>query len=305
MLERKRLKTLQDGIPQYKYIYEAVSYCIRGYSPPGVQTQGTPNSPYQLDDIQGYEGLIQQERDLFFPEPKFLKIVFNNQRKNRGYKFLGLAFAHYTWFDKDDYNQLLQVIQIGMNDNDYQDIKPYLAMLTQLLSGSGGDRSENRFEKTILLFLEIVESNITYYRFTEACFEYFFKVCAGIPAVMQWFLQNKDKWAFMIEWQQQASFPMDQVGQNRLYKRRTNQYQQYPQYMRNESYKNTFLRESRLERLKMLIKGNPPAESTELENWLCDMEDYKFKHGEQFELYFRKNDTANQGQIEIVLDEMV
>lgn len=56
---------------------------------------------------------------MFFPEPKFLNIVFKNQRKNRGYKFLSLAYAHYTWFDKDDYNQLLQVIQIGMNENDF------------------------------------------------------------------------------------------------------------------------------------------------------------------------------------------
>lgn len=181
--------------------------------------------------------------------------MFNNQRKNRGFKFLGLTYAHYTWFDKDDYNQLLQVIQIGMNENDHLDIKPYLAMLTQLLISPGGDRSENRFEKTILLFLEIVESNMTFYRFTEACFEYLFKVCAGLPTVMQWFLQNKDKWGFMIEWQQQTSFPMDQVGQNRLYKRRTNQYQQYPQYMRNESYKNGFLKDSRVERLRMLLKG--------------------------------------------------
>ena len=97
-------------------------------------------------------------------------------------------------------------------------------MLTQLLMASGGDRIENRFEKTILNFLEIVENNITFYRFTEACFEFFFKLCAGIPAVMQWFLHNRDKWAFMIEWQQQVSFPMDQAGHNRLYKRRTNQY---------------------------------------------------------------------------------
>lgn len=178
-------------------------------------------------------------------------------------------------------------------------------MLTQLLLVSGGDRSEARFEKTILLFLEIVESNMTFYRFTEVCFEYFFKICAGIPAVMQWFLHNKDKWGFMIEWQQQTSFPLDQVGQIRLYKRRTNQYQQYPQYMRNESYKNNFLKESRFERLRMLLKGGIPAESTELECWLCDMEDYKFKHGENFELYFRKTDTASQSQIEIVLDEMV
>ena len=35
------------------------------------------------------------------------------------------------------------------------------------------------------------------------------------------------------------------------------------------------------------------------------MEDYKFKHGEHFELYFRKTDTASQSQIEVVLDEMV
>ena len=88
---------------------------------------------------------------------------------------------------------------------------------------------------------------------------------------------------------------MDQNGPNRLYKRRTNQYQQYPQYMRNEAYKNTFLRDSRLDRLKMLLKNQPPAESTELENWLCDMEDYKFKHGEQFEFYYRKTDAVTTG----------
>ena len=110
MLERKRLKNLSEGIPHYKYIYEAVSYCIRAYKPPGVQTPNTPNSPLQLDDVQGYEGIIQQERDLFFPDPKFLRNLFNNQRKNRGFKFLSLAYAHYTWFDKDDYNSLLQVI---------------------------------------------------------------------------------------------------------------------------------------------------------------------------------------------------
>jgi hypothetical protein len=169
----------------------------------------------------------------------------------------------------------------------------------------GGDRSENRFEKTILLFLELMEANINFYRFTEACVEYIFKLCAGVPSVQQWFLANRDKWSFIVEWQQKYVFPMDQTSPNRLYKRRTNQYTQYPQYMRNEAFKNTFLRDSRLERFKMLIKGQPPAEANELENWLVDMEDYKFKHGEQFELYYRKTDTVTQCQVELVLDEMV
>ena len=75
--------------------------------------------------------------------------------------------------------------------------------------------------------------------------------------------------------------------------------------MRNEAYKNQFLRDSRVERLKRMLGGSLPAEVNELENWLCDMEDYKFKHGEMFELYNRKTDTVSQGQVETVLDEMV
>jgi hypothetical protein len=35
MLEKKRLKNLAEGIPHYKYIYEAISYCIRGFKPHG------------------------------------------------------------------------------------------------------------------------------------------------------------------------------------------------------------------------------------------------------------------------------
>lgn len=114
----------------------------------------------------------------------------------------------------------------------------------------------------------------------ETCFEYFFKLCTANAAVRQWFLTNRDKWTFLIEWQTKVSFPTDQTGAIRLLKRRTNQYQQFPQYLRNEAYKNRFLREARLERLKMLLSNAAPAEANELENWLVDMEDYKFKQGE-------------------------
>ena len=304
MLEKKRLKNLAEGVPQYKYIYEAISYCIRGFKPHGDQVQGTPNSPYQLDDT-AHPGIQTQERDLLFPDPKFIKTLFNNQRKNRGFIYLSIAYAHYTWFDKEDYQNLLHVIHYGLNENDYQDIKPFLALLTQLLRNVGGDRSENRFEKTLLFFLEQLENNISFYRFTETCFEFLFKLCAGLPTVMQWFLNNREKWQFLIEWQTKYSFPMDQAGPNRLYKRRTNQYAQYPQYMRNEAFKNQFLRDSRVERLKRMFNGQLPAEANELDNWLCDMEDYKFKHGELFEQYYRKTESVTQCQVETVLDEMV
>jgi hypothetical protein len=52
LLERKRLKSIAEGIPKYKYIFEAVSLCMRAYRhgeapQPGQNVQ--PFSPYQLD----------------------------------------------------------------------------------------------------------------------------------------------------------------------------------------------------------------------------------------------------------------
>lgn len=75
--------------------------------------------------------------------------------------------------------------------------------------------------------------------------------------------------------------------------------------MRNEAYKNQFLQSSRNNRLAMMLKGNLPGEATELENWLIDMEDYKFRTGEQFEVYQKKSDTIQLMQVELVLDEIL
>jgi hypothetical protein len=41
----------------------------------------------------------------------------------------------------------------------------------------------------------------------------------------------------------------------------------------------------------MLIKVNLPAHSDELQDWLSDMEDYKFERGDNIELYCSETDT--------------
>jgi hypothetical protein len=138
----------------------------------------------------------------------------------------------------------------------------------------------------------------------EACYEFIFKLCAGMPSVFQWFRTNPDKWGWIVEYSQKISFPMDQTSQVRLYKKKS-QYTQYPQYLRNEAYKNQFLQSSRNNRLGMMLKGNLPGDPNELENWLIDMEDYKFRMGEQFEVYQKKSDTIQIMQVELVLDEIL
>lgn len=75
--------------------------------------------------------------------------------------------------------------------------------------------------------------------------------------------------------------------------------------MRNEAYKNQFLQSARNNRLSQILKGNLPGEPNELENWLIDMEDYKFRTGEQFEVYQKKSDSIQIMQVELVLDEIL
>jgi hypothetical protein len=64
----------------------------------------------------------------------------------------------------------------------------------------------------------------------------------------------------------------------------------------------SYTREAYLKRFMMLIKGNLPANPNELQNWLRDMEDYKFRRGQKFEY---RADKIALIQIESVLDEMV
>lgn len=55
----------------------------------------------------------------------------------------------------------------------------------------------------------------------------------------------------------------------------------------------------------MILRGDSPAHQTELETSLFDMEDYKFRVGEQIEVYTRKTDTVQVAEVSLVLDEML
>lgn len=68
LLEKKRMRMLAEGTPKYKYIFIAVSNLIRGCK------FGQAKSPYQTEDT--VYALLQQEKDLYFPESKFLKMTF-------------------------------------------------------------------------------------------------------------------------------------------------------------------------------------------------------------------------------------
>jgi hypothetical protein len=126
---------------------------------------------------------LQQERDLFFPDPKFIKKMFMFGSKNKAIIALCKSYIHFTWYDKDEFEAILNVIKLGMTENDHLDLKQFFCLVWFILKNPGGEKAENRFEQTITLFLDIMLNNQVYYKFMEACYEFLFKLCAGVPTV--------------------------------------------------------------------------------------------------------------------------
>lgn len=104
LLEKRRMKNLADAAPKYKYLLEAVNNCMKAFK------NGETRSPYQTDDV-AFESLLQQERDLYIPDSKFLKKVFGEAKKNRSAQAVCTGYCHFAWTEKESFAEILGVIQ--------------------------------------------------------------------------------------------------------------------------------------------------------------------------------------------------
>lgn len=52
MIEKKRMRALQEAVPKYKNLFEAVHICIRAFK------SGDKPSPYQTDNVN-FTGITQ------------------------------------------------------------------------------------------------------------------------------------------------------------------------------------------------------------------------------------------------------
>lgn len=301
LLEKKRMKQLSEAKLKCKNLFEAVHLCIMAYR------NGEKKSPFETDMVN-FVGITQQEKDLFFPEHKFIKLAYYYGTKNRAANFMSRGYIHFSWNDREAFNELLNVVIVGLNENDHDAIKQYLTLHYHIvLTAHKADREEQRFERAMKAIIEVMENNQHFYKFTEAMYEYIFKLSAAVPKVTEWFKANQASLAWLSDWSQQVQFPIgSQVDVNavRLYKKRQ-QYQQYPQNLKNEAFKNSFLRNARLDRINKLLEGKVQAQPDELANSIADFEDYKFTVDEHLELYYKRSDFATPITVVEVLDELI
>ncbi len=155
-------------------------------------------------------------------------MIFSASKKNRTIKYVCMSYLHYSWNEPEVYNTLLDVLVQGLNESDGQEARPFFVLAQYLLQKVGGDKSENRFERTMLTFIDTLERNRGYYKFMEQAFEFIFKLAGATPHVAIWFQANKDKWEILKEWCHKITYPLNTMDSNVRLNKRKNVYAQYP-----------------------------------------------------------------------------
>lgn len=129
--EKRRRNTLSSAVPKYKYLVELVSLCVRH-----LKVGAHAATPHQLDaDFpSGLNTFVtSQEADIFVPEARFLKRFVQEAKRSRSVQALCKAHVHYAHFDGDQVEDLFRTVQAGLQDNDFDGLRPYLALFEALL----------------------------------------------------------------------------------------------------------------------------------------------------------------------------
>ena len=187
--EKRRLHHLASAAPKYKYLMELVSACVRQMQVLGPN-RSTPHQQLDASEAGAITGFVStQESDIFIPEAKFLKKFIAEGRRNRSMLAVARAHCHYAVQDADQVAELFKTVQAGLQDQDYDGLRPFLCLLEVLLE-TNHEHFASRRATWLSLFIESVKGNAGYYRCMETLFEFIFKIVGRNAAVREWFYSN-------------------------------------------------------------------------------------------------------------------
>jgi len=96
---------------------------------------------------------------------------------------------HYACFDGDQIDDLFRTVESGLNDNDFDGLRPFLGLFEALLEQTHANFVKRR-EAFLGRFLEACKHHIGFYKWMEAIFEFIWKITTKNAAVRQWFYDN-------------------------------------------------------------------------------------------------------------------
>lgn len=83
------------------------------------------------------------------------------------------------------------MVKLGLEHNDYDNIRQYLVLLENLLQAVTCDWHEEFMELFLTEFVqESIGNNLAYYMWMETVLEWIFKITGKSEVVRKWFFEN-------------------------------------------------------------------------------------------------------------------
>lgn len=209
--EKRRRQRLADAPAKHKYLLELVSYCVRH-----LNVGAAGQEQYWLDPGRATLTTFvdPQEADVYAPGAAFLRQVFAAAKRNRSMWAVARAHCHYASHDPDLVTELFRTVQTGLEQHDYDGVRPFLCLFEVLLETTHANFVSKRKE-WLEQFMDVVERNARYYKWMETVLEFIFKIVSKQPAVRDWFYANPAKWRCLTDWARQQGPPHPaQAGPN-------------------------------------------------------------------------------------------
>ena len=124
---------------------------------------------------------------------------FIEAKRNRSMLALSKAHCHYAAQDPEQVEELFRTVDVGLTENDYEALRPFLFLLEVLLE-TKHEAFTSRRAAWLARFLDIVKSNGRFYKWTEVVYEFIFKIVGRNAFVREWFYSNPDTWNHLVQW---------------------------------------------------------------------------------------------------------
>lgn len=128
-----------------------------------------------------------------------------------GARSIGQFYSGLCCNNKEACQSYIDILTKHLSENDYDSQKPYLRQLTWIIKLEDS-QTEERIEYALKSLLNQMKENKQYYKTTELCIEYFFKLITKVSVIRDWAYKKVKEFKWIETWLKDNQFPTAPSG---------------------------------------------------------------------------------------------
>jgi len=221
----------------------------------------------------------------------------------RARKIVSTFIATISVKNDDTGKELFLLLEKELRDKDDAQLKVYLQCLEKLMLVQD-DHQKERVESGMSILMNTIKDNAKYYRATEICLDYLFKLCSRNSWALRVCSENKAFLRFVESWLREYSNPYQgfSTGNLKLFKKKAYKILK-EEFLQNQS---KFISKSqeRLAKLKKVHKNDSEELAPEYDSDE-DFSDHQYSIQEKIDYLYDSNNAWVSAIVVDNLDEMI